>query len=358
MSRAEAAAPRRGRLLSTLIMATLAVCLAGVLLVAAAGLGGAWWVLRSYSAPGPHAQPVLVTAPRGASLNAIAAQLEAAGAVENGLLFRAATRLLGRDRALQAGEYDIPARASMRDIVGMMTDGDVVQYAVTIPEGSTTLAIIEILNASPVLTGEIDTPPAEGSLLPETYAVTRGESRMAVITRMAAAQDALLAELWPERADALPFDTVEEAVNLASIVDREAGGTEHDLVAGVFVNRMRKGMRLQADATIIYGITRGAPLVNEQGQRRTIRRSELNDRTNPYHTYHIDGLPPTPIAHPGRAALEAVLNPAVTTALYFVADGTGRHVFSDTLAEHEQARQRWRQIRAQRLEEQRRAAGN
>jgi len=199
------------------------------------------------------------------------------------------------------------------------------------------------VNTTEVLTGDITRLPPEGRLLPETYLVDRGTSRQAVIDRMEAAQDALIADLWPNRADDLPFDTPEEAIILASVVEKETGiAHERPLVAAVFVNRMRRGMRLQSDPTIIYGLTQGEPL------GRGIRRSELDSTSNPYNTYQIDGLPPTPIANPGREAIAAVLNPPDSAYLFFVADGTGGHAFSETYAEHNRHVARWRRIERER----------
>ncbi len=322
------------------MIAALVLAMAGL---AAVG-GGTWWLVRSYAAPGPGTTPVVLLAPRGATLPRIARDLEAAGAIRDARVFRVAVRVFGDPTSLQAGEYAIPAGASMRAIYERMRDGDVVRYSVTIAEGLTSQAAVEAVNAVEVLSGTISATPPEGALLPETYQVTRGETRRAVIARMVAARTALLEELWAGRAPNLPFATPEEAVILASIVEREAGGSEHDLVASVFVNRLRRGMRLEADATILYGLTGGEPLLDANGARRGIRRSELDDATNPYNTYQIDGLPPTPIANPGAAALRGVLNPPATNALFFVADGTGGHAFAATYAEHQANVARWRQI--------------
>ncbi len=322
----------------------LTVALGLSVVILAAGVGGAWWFVRSYTAPGPGAQPVVLMAERGATLPAIARDLEAAGAIDNARLFRAAVRIFGDPTSLQAGEYNVPAGASMRAIYERLRDGDVVRYSVTIAEGLTSQAAVDVLNATAALSGTLSATPPEGALLPETYQFTRGETRRAVIARMVAARTELLDDLWAGRASNLPFDTPEDAVILASIVEREAGGSEHDLVASVFVNRLRRGMRLEADATILYGLTGGAPLLSADGQRRGIRRSELDDAANPYNTYQIDGLPPTPIANPGAAALRGVLNPPATNALFFVADGTGGHAFATTYAEHQANVARWRRI--------------
>lgn len=320
------------------------------LVAGAAAVGGGYlWLQNQFSAPGPTGEPTTIVLDRGLGLIAIASRLEQAGLVDDDRVFRAGVMLRGAERDLKAGEYAVPAAASMDDILTLLRAGDVVLHTVTIPEGFTTAQALRVIAASEVLTGEVTTPPGEGALLPETYSVTRGETRQAVVDRMAAAHDEVLAELWLNRAPDLPIATPQEAVILASVVEREAGGYEHDLVAGVFINRLNRGMRLQADATIIYGVTGGEPLFNEQGERRTIRRSELNDAANLYNTYRHDGLPPGPIANPGRAALAGVLNPPRTDALYFVADGTGGHAFARTLAEHERNVAAWRRIERERL---------
>jgi UPF0755 protein len=321
---------------------------AGALLVlmlgaAVAAWGGWVWLNDQFEAPGPAGPDETVQLARGDGLIAIAAQLEREGFVDDARLFRILVTIDGGDRALRAGEFAVPEAASMQELYTLFRSGETIQHPVTAAEGLTSAMIVAIVDASPVLTGDIPAPPAEGSLLPETYLVDRGAAREAVISRMAAAQDALLAEIWPTRADDLPFDTQEEAITLASIVEKETGiGGERPLVAGVFVNRLRRGMRLQSDPTIIYGLTQGRSL------GRGIRRSELDDADNPYNTYQINGLPPTPIANPGEAALRAVLNPPQTDYLFFVADGTGGHAFAETYAEHNRNVAQWRRIERER----------
>jgi UPF0755 protein len=220
---------------------------------------------------------------------------------------------------------------------------------VTFAEGLTSAMIAETLMQADVLEGEI-TPPPEGTLLPETYQVVRGTSRQAVLDRMTAAQTEVLDRLWEGRAEGLPFDTREEAIILASIVEKETGvPEERGRVAAVFVNRLKRGMRLESDPTIIYGVSGGVPLVNAAGERRTIRRSELDNADNPYNTYQIAGLPPGPICNPGADSLAAVLNPAQTDDIFFVADGSGGHVFAATLAEHNRNVAQWRRIERERL---------
>jgi len=308
---------------------------------------------------GPAAEDTAFVVERGGSVNSIARELERAGLIRNARLFRIAHLAYANDSTLQAGEYRIPARASLRDVVMMMADGRALQHAITFPEGVTIAAVMRILEQSEVLTGDLPATPPEGSILPETYHVQRGMTRAALLQQMRDAHDAALAEVWAQRQPNLPVSTPEQLVILASIVERETGvAAERPMVAGVFVNRLRIPMRLQSDPTIIYGVCqryadrcRDGRLVNAQGQRRVIRRSEIDMRT-PYNTYQIDGLPPTPISNPGREALEATANPADTNALYFVADGAGGHVFTPSLREHEANVARYREIEAERLAEQ------
>jgi len=293
-----------------------------------------------YNGPGPAAKAgdkTTVILRKGASLPEIAASLERGGVIRSSSIFMTAAKVTGAARSLKAGEYEFKSRASMAAILDAVRHGRIVRHWITIPEGRTSDMVMDILNASDVLTGSAATPP-EGAVLPETYEVQRGEDRAAVLQRMMDDRDKLLNELWANRQSGLPFQTKEEAVTLASIVEKETGlASERPKVAAVFVNRLRTGMRLGSDPTIIYGISRGRPL------GRGIRLSELQ-RPTPYNTYLIEGLPPTPIANPGRAALAAVLNPPKTGDLYFVADGTGGHVFASTLEQHNANVAKWRQI--------------
>ncbi len=329
---------RKGGALTAFVW-TLVVLLA----LGGAAVGGGFYTLtRLAQAPGPAVAETTVNLPRGSGLIAIASRLEQAGAIDNRHVFRAWVTLTGDQTALKAGEYAIPAGASIAQIAELIETGDVVLHTITFAEGLTSAMVVEVLNASDVLVGEIDAVPQEGTLLPETYAVIRGTERAELLARMASDKQELLDDLWANRADNLPFDTVEEAVILASVVEKETGvASERPLVASVFVNRLRRGMRLQSDPTIIYGITQGYPL------GRGIRQSELDAQT-PYNTYQIDGLPPTPICNPGRDSLAAVLDPPDTNYLFFVADGTGGHAFSETYAEHNRNVQRWRAIERQR----------
>jgi len=339
----ETEAPKKGSGLVR-VLAWMGGGLAALALLAAGGAYAGWtWMHAQFEAPGPLSAEATVQLPRGAGLITIANQLEREGLVADARLFRVMVTLDGGDRDLRAGEFAIPQAASMVEIYDILRFGQTIQYPVTAAEGLTTAMIARVVNTTEVLTGDITRLPPEGRLLPETYLVDRGTSRQAVIDRMEAAQDALIADLWPNRADDLPFDTPEEAIILASVVEKETGiAHERPLVAAVFVNRMRRGMRLQSDPTIIYGLTQGEPL------GRGIRRSELDSTSNPYNTYQIDGLPPTPIANPGREAIAAVLNPPDSAYLFFVADGTGGHAFSETYAEHNRHVARWRRIERER----------
>jgi UPF0755 protein len=309
---------------------------------------------------GPSRQDATFVVPRGASVTSIGRDLERAGLIRNARAFRIAHFVFERDASLQAGEYEISAGASVRDILRLMADGDALQHAITFPEGITIAGVMRILEESEVLTGDMPEAPAEGSILPETYHVQRGMTRAALLQQMREAHDEALAEIWAGRQPNLPYDTPDELVTLASIVERETGvGAERPLVAAVIVNRLRRPMRLEMDSTIIYGVCKQFParcrdgrLVDARGQPRVIRASEISLNTG-YNTYRIDGLPPTPIANPGRAAMEATANPAQSNAIFFVADGTGGHIFTATIAEHNAAVARWREIERQRLAEER-----
>lgn len=303
--------------------------------IAAAGV--ALWAMDRFDRAGPLDEPKIVLVPRGAGVKSIAALLEREGVVSDAWLVELGARLVDPDVPLKAGEYEFPAGTSARAALALLREGRTVAYFVTVPEGLTSHQIVELLRGVEGLTGEIADIPPEGSLLPETYQFVRGDSRQDVLDRMTAARVKAIDELWPGRAEGLPFTTKEEALVLASIVEKETGiASERPMVAAVFVNRLKKGMKLQADPTVVYAATEGkGPL------GRSIRRSDLN-RDSPYNTYLHVGLPPGPIANPGRDAIAAVLNPADAKALYFVADGTGGHVFADTLAEHNRNVANWR----------------
>ncbi len=320
-------------------MAPWKIAVVAVLALGLGAAGAVYYAYDRYNAPGPHDRDVTVIIPDGASLTATTARLRQAGVVSSGFLFKWGTRLKGADRDIRAGEYEIPARASMTDILAILRSGKVVQYKITIPEGLTSAEVVALVNGADALAGEVTQIPPEGSLLPETYQYVRGVARADLIARMKDALDETLAKLWAARdVDHAPA-TPEAAVILASIVEKETGlAEERPRVAAVFLNRLKKRMRLQSDPTVVYALTKGAPL----GRRLT--RDDL-EVASPYNTYLHYGLPPGPIANPGVQSLKAVLNPIGTDELYFVADGTGGHTFARTLKEHIRNVRKWRRIR-------------
>jgi len=320
--------------------------LTGALLVVllVAGLAGlvAFNVARQFESPGPLAAETDLVIPRGAGLTAIARTLADAGVIRDALTFRLGVGYHRAARDLKAGEYRFPAAASMRQVMEILRSGETVVRRLTVPEGRTSREIVALVAAAEGLSGEPGPVPEEGSLLPETYHYHWADERSQLIDRMATAQRDLLRELWDKRYPDLPIASPEKAVVLASIVEKETSlDDERALVASVFVNRLKRGMRLQSDPTVVYGLTQGqAPL------GRALTRKDL-DTPSPYNTYQIDGLPPGPIANAGRAALQAVLNPADTRYLYFVADGSGGHAFAETLDEHNRNVAKWRKLQRQ-----------
>lgn len=332
--KADAGRPRGARWGRRLAILLLILAVAGV--AGAAGL--AVGVQRLVSQDGPLAADAVIIVPRGTPVVGIARLLHDNGAVRHAGLFAVAARWYGRERPLRAGEYMIEAGSSVVDIIGVLQGGEQVARLLTIPEGLTSQEVRALVAAAEALEGEVP-EIGEGTILPETYHYVRGESRAEVISRMAAAQETALADLWDNRAPDLPVASMEEALTLASIVERETSlDEERALVAAVFINRLRRGMRLQSDPTVAYGLTPdGAPLA------RALTRQDLRTE-HQYNTYVIDGLPPGPIANPGRASIAAVLNPAETDALFFVADGSGGHAFARTLDEHNRNVARWRRL--------------
>jgi UPF0755 protein len=306
-----------------------------------AALVAIWWLWWS---PGPKAGPHHVIVEEGSSLASVARQLDEAGAIPgNAGTFRVIARLLGSGDPIQAGEFEIPRGASGAAVLDLLQHGRPVQRLITVTEGMPSIVVQEKLAAIPYLTGQAPLPP-EGSVLPDSYGFQRGDSRAAIVQRMQAAMTRTLDSLWAKRKPTCPVNSRQEAVILASIVEKETGKpSERRMVAGVYCNRLRIGMKLDADPTVIYPITRGKPL------GRRIRRSELNADTG-YNTYKKPGLPAGPIANPGRDSIAAVLDPAPTRAIYFVADGTGGHVFAETFAEHQANVQKWYAIRRARGE--------
>jgi len=310
-------------------------------------VAGGWliWqekVIKAMAAPGPSLVAKTFTVNPGSGAGTIARQLEAEGLITKAQLFRIKSKLAGGDVTLKAGEYRITPRASINDIFALLQSGKIVQHAVTVPEGRTVREIIEIVRASPVLSGEITEVPPEGSLLPETYAVTRGTDRNVLLARMQNDMQKVLDQAWEGRDPNLPLASKKDMLILASIVEKETGiAAERPQVAAVFVNRLRRRMRLESDPTILYGINGGIPL------GRGLRRSEI-DRKTAWNTYQIDGLPPTPICNPGRDAILAVAHPAQTKDLYFVANGIGGHVFASTYRAHLRNVAHWRKVERQR----------
>ena len=380
-------------------IASNALTLFFVGLVAAAGLLA--WGREQYAGPGPLDQSICFRVERGASLASVSRALEEEGAVSDARIFRIGADYSGKADGLKFGSYLVTPGQSMAQILNSLTAGgqstcgrevnfrisvaraevvlreldpatnryvevvafdpateaapaeyvdvaeaDDIRWRITLAEGVTSWQVVDALKRAEFMTGEIAEVPPEGTLAPDSYEVARGADRAELLALMAERQAATLAELWATRVEGLPYDTPEEALIMASIVEKETGiAEERKQVASVFVNRMRQGMRLQTDPTVIYGVTRGEGVLG-----RGLRQSELR-RETPWNTYVIDGLPPTPIANPGRLSIEAALNPDTTDYLYFVADGTGGHAFGRTLAEHNENVARWRAIEAERGEE-------
>jgi len=308
--------------------------LAGLLAILALFL-----VAQSWGGAGPAPRDLSVLIPEGASLSRAATELEKAGAIPSARRFLMLSKLFGGSTPIRAGEYSIPAHLSQADILKLLQGGKTLQRFVMVPEGWPAVLVQEALMKAPQLTGPVGIP-AEGSVLPDSYGYDRGGSRQQVLERMQKAMDAYLAQAWAKRKPGIAVKTPQEALILASIVEKETGKpAERRLVAAVYSNRLKRGMPLQADPTTIYPITKGRPL------GRRILRSEL-DAKNGYNTYAMNGLPVGPIANPGRASIDAVLDPAQSNALYFVADGTGGHVFADTLDQHNANVVKWRAYRA------------
>jgi len=308
------------------------------LIAAVAAVGMLWW--SAGPKPGPHR----ITVEEGSTLASVARQLEDQGAIPgNATTFRGMAKIFGSGDPVQAGEFEIPEGASGAKVLDILQHGRPVVRLLTIAEGMPSIIVQEKLAALPELTGPAPLP-AEGTVLPDSYDWQKGEARAAVLKRMTDAMDKELASLWAKRKWNCPVNSKQEALTLASIVEKETGKpSERRMVAAVYCNRLRIGMKLDADPTVIYPITKGKPL------GRRIKRSELNAITG-YNTYREPGLPAGPIANPGRESIAAVLDPAPTKALYFVADGTGGHVFADTLAQHNANVAKWYAIRRARGE--------
>ena len=324
-----------GRFLSALF--TLAF------VAAIAGAGVLFYLKTEFEAAGPTNADAPFAVISGQGLASIAESLESRGFITDSRIFILGVVANDAKSKLKAGEYLLPAGASMEKIMQALVSGKSVQHKVTIPEGLTSMQVVARLKEHPILVGEISEVPPEGSLLPDTYVFLRGTTRDQLVQRMRSAQEKAIEGLWAGRSPDLPIKSKQAALILASIVEKETGkADERPKVASVFINRLRKGMRLQSDPTIIYGIVGGKGVLD-----RPILKSDISKKTK-YNTYQINGLPPTPIANPGFAAIKAVLNPAKTKELYFVADGTGGHAFARTLAGHNRNVAKWRKIEAKR----------
>ena len=318
----------------------LAATLASLIILAALGAGALLWGEQEFKKPGPSVEDRVVILPRGAGLEVITRRLARAGVIDRPWLFRLGVRLAGAARGLQAGEFMFTAGLSAEGVMNHLLAGRPVARRLTVPEGMTSRRVVELINDAVGLEGTVIAIPDEGALLPETYHYSFGDGRADMVTRMTDAMTETLAALWPGRQDGLPFKTPGESVILASMVERETAlAEERRHVAGVFINRLRRGMRLQSDSTVIFGLTGG-----DAAFERPLSRADLK-HDSPYNTYLIKGLPPGPIANPGRDSIAAVLDPLATKDLFFVADGAGGHVFAATLAEHNRNVAEWRKLR-------------
>ncbi|WP_158745038.1 endolytic transglycosylase MltG [Acidisphaera sp. L21] len=309
-----------------------------LLLLIIMGVGGAgFWLYRQFDAPGPLVAAKAVVVPRG-GFGELGEALQQQGVIDSALLFRAAALATLREGPLHAAELSFPAGASLRQVLVVLRTGRAIQHHLTIPEGLTAAQIARLVDAADGLSG--DTPvPAEGTILPETYSYERGTSREQLMDRARTAMDRALQKDWDSRAPGLPLLNKAEALVLASMVEREtAKPEERPIIAAVFLNRLRQGMKLQSDPTVVYGASGGLGVLDHP-----ITRSEL-DHPDPYNTYRIPGLPPGPICVPGQAALRAAMQPAASDALFFVADGTGGHVFARTQEDHLRNVAHWRDI--------------
>ena len=334
-----AAAPKRKRKKREGMLSAASGFLSFILVALVAGAFGVIAVRHKSKEPGPLAADTTLYFPPRSDTPEMIAQLQREGVIDSPLMMNIAMLLEGARTKLKQGEYLFKAKASLHDVIDELVAGRQIMHSLTIPEGLTTEQILQRMRESDMLAGDVVEPPKEGSLLPETYKFPRAFPRARLVTKMQDDARKLLEQVWAKRNKDLPLRSPYELLTLASIVEKETGkNEERPRVAAVFVNRLRKHMRLQSDPTIIYGVVGGKGTLG-----RGITRAEI-DKWTPYNTYAIDGLPPGPIANPGRAALEATANPAETQDLYFVADGTGGHVFAETLEQHARNVQQWRRI--------------
>ena len=338
--------PRRSRKARSQIVIFLNFVMTMLVAVCIAAVAVFYYLISAFQEPGPLETNARFMVRAGNGLSEIATNLERNGIISDARIFRyvTATYLHGGE-TLKAGEYEIKAKASMREVLDTLVSGKSILYSVVLPEGLTVHQMMLKLAEEPALEGDLPAElPPEGSLRPDTYKFSRGTKRTEIIAQMKAAQDKLVDQIWDKRDPDLPIKSKQDFVTLASIVEKETGKEdERAHVASVFLNRLQKGMRLQSDPTIVYGLFGG----DGKPSDRPIYKSDLAKQT-PYNTYQIKGLPPTPIANPGKAALEAVANPWRTNDLYFVADGTGGHVFAATLDEHNANVKRWRKVESDR----------
>ena len=341
--------PKRSRKARSQTVIFLNFLMTLVILVFAVGIIGFYYAVSTYQEPGPLTTNTNFIVRPGAGLNDIATKLEASNIISDGRIFRYLTAAyLHEGESLKAGEYELKAGASMRDIMELLKSGKSILYSVSLPEGLTVRQMFDKLEADPVLEGDLPSAlPAEGSLRPDTYKFSRGTKRSEIVQQMEAAQEKLVDQIWDKRDPSLSLASKQDFVTLASIVEKETGvPDERAHVAAVFLNRLTKNMRLQSDPTVIYGLFGGEGKPSD----RPIYQSDLKKETA-FNTYVIKGLPPTPIANPGKDALEAVANPWKSADLYFVADGSGGHVFAATLEEHNANVKRWRKLVAERGED-------
>lgn len=311
-------------------------CIAIVVL----SFAGGYWALNHFASPKNIGSETYFIVKKGQGLNTVAQRLEDDNIIDYPMMFKTFAYYYDMHSKIKAGEYLFPQFISPQQILNQIVSGDTVTHKLTVVEGHTVHQFLEKIAQDELLTGEITLIPQEGTLMPETYVFERNMSRDALIEQMISAQEEFLKEEWQRRARNLPIKTPQEALILASIVEKETGiASERDIVASVFINRLNIGMRLQSDPTIIYGITKGKEIL-----KRPIYRSDIKNSQDGYNTYVINHLPPTPICNPSKEAIKAVLNPAKTDYLYFVADGTGGHVFGKTLEEHKANVKNWRKI--------------